>query len=60
MYNPLKNKMNTYFLNNFIKDAIKVFEIQDKEEVYYQSNKLAVVVKEEEVGKRIYDIVKAL
>lgn len=59
MYNPLKNKMNTYLLNNFIKDAVKVLEIQDKEEVYYQSNKLAVVVMDEEVGKRIYDIVKA-
>lgn len=60
MYNPLKNKMNTYFLNNFIKDAVIVLEIEGKEEVYYQSNKLAVVVRDEEVGKRIYDIVKAL
>ena len=59
MYNPLKNKMNTFLFNNFIKDAVKVLEIQDKEEVYYQSNKLAVVVKDEEVGKRIYDIVKS-
>ena len=60
MYNPLKNKMNTYLLNNFIQDADKVLEVEEKEEVYYQNNKLAVVVKDEEIGKRIYEIVKSL
>lgn len=60
MYNPFKEMMDNRFFNNFLKASTKVLEIENKEEVYYQPNKLAVVVKDEEVGRQIFNIVTNL
>ena len=61
MYNPLKNKMRTYFFENHVKDSYKkVLDIENKEEIYYHKNKLVILVKDEEIGERIFEIVKNL
>ena len=61
MYNALKNKFDTYLFNNQISGSYKkISEIENEEEVYLRKTKLAVVVKDEEVGRRIYNIIKSL
>ena len=61
MYNALKNKMDTYFFNRHISGSYeKISEVENEEEVYRHKNKLAVVIKDGEIGKRIYNIVKTL
>ena len=56
----VKNKINTYLFKTFVQGSYeKVLEVENKEEVYYHKNKLAVYVKDKELGKRIYDVVKS-
>jgi len=61
MYNLLKNKIYSNFYPNFVKKFYKqVSEIDNIEEVYWRENKLVVLVKDEEIGRRIYEIIKSL
>lgn len=60
MYNILKNKIYSYFYYNFVKRFFEQVSETDNEEVYYRENKLVVLVKNEEIGERIYGIIKAL
>ena len=53
----IKNKIFKSFVQG---SYSKVLEVENKEEVYYHKNKLAVIVNDEEVGARIYDVVKSL
>lgn len=63
MYNMLKNKMSSMIFHNFKKGSYKLISrVEGKEEIYYQDNKnkLVVLIEDEEVGKRIYDVVRSL
>ena len=63
MYNILKNKIYSHFYSTFVKESyLKVSEVPNKEEVYYKKKKklLVVLVKDEEIGSQIYEIIKAL
>lgn len=66
MYNVLKNKIYPYFFNTFAKDSYKLISENDTEAVYYRkytnskSAKLVVIVKDDEIGARIYSVVKSL
>lgn len=61
MYSMLKNKMSSIIFHNFKKGSYELIsEVDGKEKVYYRDNKLVVLIEDEEVGKRIYDVVKAM
>lgn len=53
--------LNGRLFYNFVKQYYdKISEIEGKEEVYFNNNKLVVVVHDEEIGRQIYDIIKSL
>lgn len=61
MYNMLKNKMSSIIFHNFKKGSYELLsEVDGKEKIYYRDNKLVVLIEDEEVGERIYDVVKAM
>ncbi len=63
MYNMLKNKMSSMIFHNFKKGSYRLIsKVEGKEEIYYQDgkNKLVVLIEDEEVGKRMYDVVNSL
>lgn len=61
MHNKLKNKMSSFFFQNFSKASYNlVSKVDGKEEVYYKDNKLVVLIEDAEVGKRLYPVIKSL
>jgi len=61
MHNKLKNKMSSFFFQNFSKASYEcISKVPGKEEVYYREGKLVVVIEDTEVGKRIFPIIKSL
>lgn len=61
MHNKLKNKMSSFFFQNFSKSSYELIaKTTEKEEVYYKDNKLVVLIEDAEVGKRLYPVIKSL
>lgn len=55
------NKLKKFVFNNFSKSSYKlVSKIEGKEEIYLKDNKMVVLVEDEEVGKRLLDVVTPL
>lgn len=61
MKNKLINKAYYNMYSNFVKQYYrKVSEISNTEEIYYREGKLVVLVRDEILGQRIYDVIKTL
>lgn len=61
MYNALKNKMTAFLFHNFSISSYKLIsKVEGKEAVYRRDEKIAILIEDEEVGKRIFDVAKSL
>jgi len=61
MYNIFKNKIYSYFYYSYVKDSYNLIsKIPNKEEVYFKNNKLFVLVKDDKIGKEIFQTLKYL
>ena len=65
MYNTLKSKIQSYLFTldiqrNYKEFIARLHSYYEIEEIYFKEDKLAVVVKDEEIGQQMYGIVKLL
>lgn len=61
MYNVLKNKMTSFLFHNFsISSYELISKVDGKEAVYRKNDKVAILIEDEDVGRRIFDVVKSL
>lgn len=55
------NKLKKFVFNNFSKGSYNlVSKVEGKEEIYLKDNKMVVLIEDEEVGNRIFEVAKAL
>lgn len=55
------NKLKKFVFANFKKGSYDlVSEVIGKEEIYIRNNKMVVLIEDQEVGKRVFDVVKSL
>ena len=53
--------MTAFFFHNFgISSYELISKVEGKEEIYRKNEKIAVLIEDEEIGKRIFDVVKSL
>ncbi len=57
----MNDKFRKFIFNNFEKNSYQlVSEAVGKEKIYYQDGKIVTLIEDEEVGKRLFPIVKSL
>ncbi len=57
----MNDKFKKFIFNNFEKSSYQlVSEVIGKEKIYYRDGKIVVLLEDEEVGKRIFPVVKSL
>lgn len=53
--------MTAFFFHNFgISSYELISKVEGKEEIYRKNDKIAILIEDEEIGKRIFDVVKSL
>lgn len=61
MYNALKNKMTSFLFHNFsISSYELISKVDGKEAIYRKNEKVAILIEDEDVGRRVFDVVKSL